>query len=736
MADQSGTQAKVDVRAAIKALLKSSTRAEALEQLAEARAVEAVAPLLDLCVELKRKERAAIVDALGAMGEPAVAPLVAHGLAHPDRRARRCAALALAEIGPAARGACDALLERLDDASRGVRLAAIEALGEVGPAARVAEPLCALLGDQSDSVREAALDALGELGAAALPCVDRCFAEAASPSVQSAAVAAWAEIGGAEAVARLRAAFTDPKTPTSLQIAILSALDDLLEEDAVPLLAEALAGEGKDIRRCAVRCLREIETPAATALLAALHTDADKKVRSLAVRALRGRHEALLDRLRGGDQSAMPALYAAWRALGEKRAAEGEAIAGALVEMGEGVVPLLSAALGPEAPCADLIGVLERMGPRAAGAYDALAAQLDHPDEATCCAAARALGALGDERAIPVLAARLAFDPALLKAKGHEQKQARKRGLALQRAAAVGLGGLGRAALPAALDAARSANVAERVGGLLALGYIGGGRALATLERAVGDGDARVREAAAEAMERAAAEDVIRLGRMMGSEDAKVRAKAVSALGKLDDLRSLDLLLRAYGDPSDQVRVAVVEALAEREGGRATSMLIAAAAGGNPTAIRALVAHPTPAAIPALIEALDSPWYGVYSEALAAIDAYAEALGEDPGAMAALRATIPELVYLLHDDMAKTRRMALNVLGDLGDPEAEQEVAHLLLDEKASVRREAARVLAKLGGAEAAALFRSQLAQIEDEDLAQELQQIWDEATGQAPGRT
>jgi HEAT repeat protein len=731
MADKEEKDAQLDVAAAIKALSKSSKRQEALDQLVDAGAVEAVEPMLALCAEVKRKARKAIADALGRMGEAAIAPLVAVGLPHKNKRVRRCAIEALAKMGPAAQDACDALLARLDDSSKGVRLAAIEALGEIGPAARVAEPLCVLLGVKSDRVREAAAEALGALGEDVLPVVDRCYAEAESSYVRSAAVTAWTEIGGPEAVARLRAAFADPQTPKSLRIAILSALDDLLEEDVTPLLAEALAGGEKEVRRCAVRCLREIETPGATALLVSLVADEDKKARSLAVRALRSRYEALLDQLRAGDATVMPALHVVWQAMGEKRAAQAAAIADALVEMGPPLVPVLAGALHPETPGAELIGVLARMGPQAVDAYGALVAQLDHPDNGTACAAARALGALGDERAIPVLAARLAFDPALLKAKGHDGKQARRHAQALQRAAAEGLGALGRTALPAALDAARSGDTVERVGGLLALGYIGGGRALATLERAVADGDEWVREAAAEAMERAAAEDVIRLGRMVENEDAKVRAKAVSALGKLDDLRSLDLLLRAYGDPSERVSQAAVVALAGREGERAASMLIASAAGGNTTAIRTLAAHPTPAAIPALIEALDSPWYEVYSEALLAIDAYADALGDDPLAMEALHGAIPELVYLLHDDMAKTRRLALNVLGDLGDASAESEVAHLVLDEKAVVQREAAQVLAKLGSAGASALFKEKLAQIADEDLAETLEEVWAEATGE-----
>ena len=70
------------------------------------------------------------------------------------------------------------------------------------------------------------------------------------------------------------------------------------------------------------------------------------------------------------------------------------------------------------------------------------------------------------------------------------------------------------------------------------------------------------------------------MGRMLKSKDDHVRAKVVAVLGKLDDLRSLDLLLRAYGDSSPRVNEAVVRALAQREGERANSILIAAAAGG------------------------------------------------------------------------------------------------------------------------------------------------------------
>jgi HEAT repeat protein len=259
----------------------------------------------------------------------------------------------------------------------------------------------------------------------------------------------------------------------------------------------------------------------------------------------------------------------------------------------------------------------------------------------------------------------------------------------------------------------------------MVLGHIGGGRALATLDRAVAESDPMVREAAAEAMERAAASDVRRLHRMLQSEDKRVRVKAVEALGKLDDLRSLDLLLRAYGDPSTRVNEAVVRVLAQREGERAHSVLIAAAAGGNVSAIHALTEHPVRQGIPALMEALDSPWGEVYGAALEAIRAYVDVFGpegaDDPEAMTALRRAIPELTYLLHDDSAKVRRLALDALSAFRDTGTVREIAYLMLDEKESIRLSAVRILASIGGEGAAAALVTRYEETDDEDLREEI---------------
>lgn len=723
MAKKTRIESGVNLDAELEKLDRKKTRAEALEYLGGVGDVEAVLPLLARCADLKKKWRRAIAETLAAIGEPAVSPLVAGGLTDSSKRVRRCAARALGLIGSAVEEAFEGLLAALDDPSPSVRLLAIDALGQIGDP-RAVGALVALLDDKDDDVREAAVDALGEIGEPALEALREAYIASDSLRLRLAVVAAAVAIGSEKAVGQLRAALADPSTSEELRVAMLDAVQDLTGADSLPLLEVALADESKHVRREAVRSLRDVDDPAATEALIALIDDPDDKIKSLAVRSLRERYPALLDRVGEGDLAALPALLAAWRAMGHKWRDEADAIATSLVQMGKPLVKPLAATLRLDEPADDVIEILARMGPEAQEAYEDLVALLDHPDPDTCSAAARALGALGNHAAIPVLAARLSYDPEM-------SKSERKRAQALQHAAAEALGALGREALPAALDAARSSDPATRVGGLLALGHIGGGRALSTLDRAVEEKDDEVREAAAEALEQAAGSDVRRLQHMFENEDEGVRAKAVVALAKLDDLRSLDLLLRAYGDPSDKVNKAVVEALAQREGERATSILIAAAAGGNITAIRALEDHPNPQAIPALAEALDAPWHEVYTAALETLRHYAKVFAGKEEVMAALRALLPEIRYLLYDDSAKTRRLALEAIGALGDATMVPAVAELVLDDKEAVQLSAVRVLAGLGGEEASEELRARLAKVRDEDLAEEIEDLWEEITDQ-----
>lgn len=603
-------------------------------------------------------------------------------------------------------------------------------LGKSG-ADEAVDPLVELLGDKDGDVREAAAEALGVLGEPALEAVSDRFWKADAMRTKMAALSALSRAGQGGALSaggHLQRILSDRDLPSKLRVASLTALVDIQGEDALAQIAEELADEDRSLRRRAVQCLRDIPLPASTDLLIGLAADADEKVRSRALKGLRDRYSELLARLSAENTSVLPVLVAAWRAgrADEDLAAQIEA---ARVDIGAQIVPALIEMLEAEETGADLIEILARFGPEAGAAYDTLLARLGHPDQNTSCAAARALGALGDERAIAPLVACLTFDADLCQGKKHREKSARKRAMALQRASAEALGLLGRSALPVVLQVATGEDPLGRQGGALALGYIGGGRALVAVERLTSDKDGRVREAAAEALERLAAQDVTRLGRMLRNKDPRVRRKAVAALARLDDLRSLDLLLRAYGDSDDRVHQAAVEALARREGARASTILIAAAAGGNVVALRALQEFPVRHAIPALIEALDSPWYEVYSTALETLCVYGAAFAEDEEAMSKLRAVVPDLMALLRDDAPKVRRLALRAVEEFRERSLAEHVADLLLDPKKSVQVEAARVLAVVGGPEAEDLLADRLAGVESTSRQKAIQEAFSGAT-------
>lgn len=703
------------IRPELERLKRKSTRMDAIAALGEAGAAQAVGPLLRLYRRSRKKERAAICRALAQIGLPAVEPLIAKGLRSKDSAVRECAIRALGALGPEARPALKPLIQCLQDESDRVCKEAVDALGRIGDR-RAVGPLIALLDHEEDGVLERVADALGNLGEVAGEEVCRAFEEESSPRARIAAARSLGQIGGACAERTLRGAFADPTVSPSLRVAFLAALGRLLGNEIVPLATAALAEEDRALRRQAVRCLQNRDVPGSTAQLMTLYDDQDKKVRAWVQDELLDRHKQLLERARAGEADVLPALLAAWRVGDKTHDGRADRVLAGLVGIGKPLVPALVALLeGSEAEIVPVLQILERMGADAAGAFHALVVLLDHPDGAVSCAAARTLGALGGERAIPVLTARLS--PGIAPLKGKKGKKARARALALQEAAAEGLGRLGKVALSVGLDAARSADPVSRRGGVLLLGTIGGGRALAALDRALSDPEPMVREAAAGAMERAAASDVRRLGKLLQNEDERARAKAVKALGKLEDLGSLDLLLRAYGDTSPRVSKAVVDALAQRKGVRSYSVLIAAAAGGNVRAIQALAEHPQPEAIPALLAALDSPWTEVYGAALEGIHSYVDLFRADSDTLAALREAIPELTGLLQDDSAEIRRLALGALGVFADPATVQSVAYLLLDPRRDICLAAVRVLASIGGKEAVAALRAGVQGTNDEEV-------------------
>ena len=79
MGKEAKVEKGVDIRFELERLKRKATRMEAVRRLGQARASEAVEPLLRLCERVKKGEREAIANALAQMGALAVKPLVKEG---------------------------------------------------------------------------------------------------------------------------------------------------------------------------------------------------------------------------------------------------------------------------------------------------------------------------------------------------------------------------------------------------------------------------------------------------------------------------------------------------------------------------------------------------------------------------------------------------------------------------------------------------------------------------------
>jgi RNA polymerase sigma factor (sigma-70 family) len=98
-----------------------------------------IEPLLATLRDKDETVRLAAVSGLGQAGAPAVSPLIA--LLREEGPLRTLAALALANIGEAAKAAVPALIETLGSRDPQARQAAASALGRMGPAAKRAIPV-------------------------------------------------------------------------------------------------------------------------------------------------------------------------------------------------------------------------------------------------------------------------------------------------------------------------------------------------------------------------------------------------------------------------------------------------------------------------------------------------------------------------------------------------------------------------------------------------------------------
>ncbi len=197
---------------------------------------EAIPHLIQGLCDIYEPVRLNAAYALGAIGEPAVSPLI-ETLGVEDPVMRRMAAYALAAVGTPAVPALSEALQHTEDS---VRVEATYALAQIGDGAEPAIPaLMERTKDENDEVRRYLAEAFGSLGQAAAPAVPVLCDMLSS----------------------------DDDGQARFEAALALAQIGPLASDAVPVLASAFTDENRYVRDNVVLALKHIDTPEAEAAL-------------------------------------------------------------------------------------------------------------------------------------------------------------------------------------------------------------------------------------------------------------------------------------------------------------------------------------------------------------------------------------------------------------------------------------------------------------------------------------
>jgi HEAT repeat protein len=280
--------------------------------------------------EVRRQAAAALARA----GAPALAvPRLAAALQDPEESVRGEAARGLEALGPDAAAAADALVAALGDGSGTVRGRVARALWTAtGGRARARVPPDRLLGALLESAKEAGdgempdpdlVLALAAVGHAATPQLAAALADP-DARVRWHAAAALMQLrrGAREAAPALRRAMDDAEWP--VRNAAGRALEDVVDKQSVPMLAQALTDPSPETRYHVARALARVGpgSAAAVPVLEATLRDPDPQVRASAAWGLAG--------IGGAKPSTAAALRAA---LGDQDRQAREAAAGALARV-------------------------------------------------------------------------------------------------------------------------------------------------------------------------------------------------------------------------------------------------------------------------------------------------------------------------------------------------------------------------------------------------------------------
>lgn len=290
---------------------RPEVKAAVVEALGRIGDLRAVGPLVNTLVTNRRGATTELRIALTAMGESAI-PALSGVLGNPEGEVRLIATQAVAEIGGP--NAVVPLGGMLKDADVAIRRVAADALRDIADV-RVLPQVAAALGDPDWKVYHAARDALANVGPAAVPVLVDALGSG-NPRVNSMAIEALARIGDA-ALPALRTALSSPSAvrahwaaialgkvgysavgpakavlqntsfPVTARAEAALALGRTGAGDAVEPLLAALARQEPAVQVQAIKALDELADARATEGLVAALESPSSDVRDAAMDVLR-----------------------------------------------------------------------------------------------------------------------------------------------------------------------------------------------------------------------------------------------------------------------------------------------------------------------------------------------------------------------------------------------------------------------------------------------------------------
>jgi len=645
-----------------------------LGRIGDPRAVE---PLISALRDDDWAVRFAAAEALGKLGQPAMAPLVAT-LRETDKTVRQAAAESLEKIGwlpgndetgayfwiakqnwdkcvAIGPQAIEPLVATLKDKDKDVRKAIVLAFGKIRDP-RTIEPLIASLRDETESVRDAAAESLGK-------------------------------IRKRDATHPLIAALRDDSG--SVRKAASESLGKIHDESAIQPLIAALSDRDNRVRESAAEALGKFgDARAVEPLIGALQSNADD-LRKYAAEALG----------RIGDPRAVPPLIQAleWdyyqlfeATVGQRKATDPESEKELIDELSEKYVFIREAAARALGQIGD---------PRA---VEPLVAALKYVSQVVRRAAVEALGSIGDARAVLSLLAAL---------KDHNAD--------VHDAASEALIKLGAAAVEPLIDELKDERPEVRLASIDVLGKIGDTRAVDPLILALKDENIPVRQVTAIALGRIGAPATEPLVSTLQYENKDVRRAAIDILVKLDWQPGMDEASAYYwivkrqwdqcvaiGAPAVEPLITALkdqEALSQDEWEERQAVVAALGKIGEP-AVRPLIAalkFENEELVKAAVEALGKIGEPAVEPIIASLGdenfgvcmACAEALGK----IGDVRAVEPLIDSLKTGRWYMIRKAAAEALGKIGDARAVEPLIAMLRDEYFKVREAAAESLIKIG---------------------------------------